>query len=234
MLQKRLSEEEIKNVLSKIKRKFDEYSKEYGEALFNYEAFRKRYLDFLKSRGNIEIFLFAEIGALEDKKNEIEEKREKRKRVKEAQEYLDKKGRDLFKPIEKYPEEEFHPKARFEIKKLVGVFKIIYDQLNHYHYDVAPDFKETYRQCLVDVRDFTLKPYSGNFKRYIEDLSNPMISPVKLEIQEQALLKEWGIILNTFVSILLRIKNNPEIEEFVQILDKISKDFRIKVFKPLV
>jgi hypothetical protein len=231
---KRLSEAEINKVLEKIKNKYEEYAGQYGKEVFPYEQFRRRYLDYLRSGSSLDVFLFAEIQALEDKKKDIEERRAKRKRVAAAKEYLDQKEEELYLKIASYPEEDIHSKARLEIRKLVAVLNALYENLTHHHYDIPRDFNRAYRDCLNAIKDVTVKPYSGLIAKYIRELDDPFVSPSRLEITEQALIKEWGIALNTFISIFQRIKGNREIEEFLELLTKISRDFRLQIFRPVV
>lgn len=231
MYGKRLTENEINLVLKKIKSKFEKYAKQFGKALFSYEAFRERYLSYLRSRGELEVFLFAEIQALEDKKNEILEKIEKKKRVKEAQNFLAQKEEELLLRIDSYPEEEVHDKARLEIKKLVGIYKVIYEQLNHYSYDIPTNFRSSYQECLSFIKDFVLKPYSGAFARYINDLENPFLNKNTMEKKEQDLIREFGVITNTFIFSLSRAGSTAELKEFINILKKIAFDFRLEIFR---
>lgn len=234
MLNKRLNDKEIRQVMEKIRRKFEEYAGIYGEKIFSYDQFRNRYRNYLQTGGDLEIFLFAEIQALEDRKKEIEEQKEKRRRVQEAQEFLEQKGEELLQRIEKYPEVDLHSRARIEIRKLAGVFRVLYETLEHHLYDVSPDLKSPYRECLNRLKDVVLKPYTGEIARYIRELDNPFNSPSRIEILEQGIIKDWGIVFNTFISILQRVKGNAEVEELLEILRQISSDFRINIFKPLV
>ncbi len=226
----KLTEEEIEKVLKKIKSKYDEYSKLFGKKIFNYDLFKERYLAYLKTRGIMDVFLFAEIEALEERKNEIDEKIAKRKRVREIQEDMKNRGNELLEKIASYPEDNFHCDGRLEIKKLIAVLKVIYEPLQKYYYDIHGEDHGLYQKALGTLKDFMMQPYSGIFAKYYRELMRPIQDPKKLELIEQQLIKEYGIAMNTFISILLKIRNHKELPEFINILKKINEDFRLTIF----
>lgn len=220
--------------MDKIRIKYNEYAHLHGDLIFSYNQFKKRYLDFLHTRQPIEIFLFAEIQALEDRKNEIDEKINKKKRIEEAQDVLAKKEEELLKKISNYPTDSFNEDARLEIRKLVAIIKIIYPQIQKYSYDVPEKFKEIYQQAVSPFKSFTIQPYSGNFSKYDRELKSLSKNLKNIESIEQILIREWGISINTLIHLFLKIQGNTEIHKFVQILNKISEDFRLIIFKPLI
>lgn len=236
MLSKRLTEQEIDAVLKKIEKKYHEYAKKYGEEFFSYKGFKKRYFDYLKTRGNIEIFLFAEIQALEDRKKEIEAEKEKQSRIAEAKAVLERKEEEILAKIANYPEENFHPDARLEIRKLFAVFGVISQQLEKYYYDVDKKNQPAYQKALNILKEFKIKPFTGNFGNYYRELFQIPRNPSKIEGLEQNVLKDWGSALATFIFYLEKTnqeKKDPELTEFLSILKKITEDFRLQFFKPL-
>ena len=58
----RLTEKEIVLALEKLK-KYQQYAKTYSAEAFNYQRFRERYLNYLYTGKNLDVFLFAEIQA---------------------------------------------------------------------------------------------------------------------------------------------------------------------------
>lgn len=229
----RLSDTEIKQVLSKIEKTYIKYAALYGEKIFDYKNFKNRYLDFLYTKGMVELFLFAEIQALDDLKNEIEEKKAKRVRVQYWEDQMEAKAEALFQKIAHYPDDNFHPEAREEIRKLIAVMKVVAPQLEKHRYDVPSKYEEHYRKCLTLLKDFTLKPYSGTLGKYVSELCFPMKNFKKREVLEQALLKELAVALSTFHKGLNLAKPTAEIKEFIAIIERIREDFRLDMFKPL-
>lgn len=229
----RLTDKEIDMILEKIKRKYEEYAKKYGKEFFSYKAFRERYYVFLRSKGDIQVFLYAEIQALEDRVKEIEEKIRKKKVQEEISNYFKSKEEEILSKIANYPElEGITDRARHEIKKLSGTIKVIYHLLEEYFYLVKKEFQDEYRKCLNVFKDFVIKPFSGFFSDYINKISNPFFKEYSvIEKMEQTLIKEWGIALN---DIFFFLKNsdiaNDEVNEFLDILDRIIKDFRLTIF----
>ncbi|HCL58162.1 MAG TPA: hypothetical protein DHW82_14300 [Spirochaetia bacterium] len=231
---KALTDKEINQAMEKIKKKHEEYALKYSRELFSYESFKKRYLDFLKTKGVIDVFLFAEIQALEDKKNEIEDKIAKRKRVKEAGDVLTKKEEEIFQMIAGYPEDLFHDDARIEIRKLMATLKILSDNLNRFSYDISNENRHAYQHAQTILKDFMIQPFSGLFSKYYRELSSPIKKPSEIEVLEQQVIKEWGTALSTFIFVLSKVKNNEEIKDFIDILKTVQDDFRLTIFNPLI
>lgn len=73
---KKLSEKEIFSIIEKLRHQYDEYAEKYGKKYFNRDAFERRYLQALKDRVNLQVFVFAEVMAFEDMKKNIEQKQE--------------------------------------------------------------------------------------------------------------------------------------------------------------
>lgn len=235
MFRKKLSDKEINQVLEKIKKKYEEYAALHGELIFSYNGFKQRYQNQLYSKGNLDIFLYAEIQALEDRKKEIDEKINKRQRVLEAQEILNKKENELLKKIEKYPVHQFHPEARLEIKKLAAIIKTIFPQIQKHTYDIPSKQKDLFNKAQNSFKDFMIAPYSGTFAQYVRELNQISRNPAILDGLEQSLIREWGVSLNTIYSLLKNLPtDNEEIKDFCSILKQITEDFRLVIFKPLI
>ncbi|HOJ50293.1 MAG TPA: hypothetical protein PKW55_05730 [Spirochaetota bacterium] len=229
----RLTQKEIDMILDKIKKKYDEYASKYGKEFFSYKSFKDRYYQYLKSRSDIEIFLYAEIQALEDRVKEIEEKREKRKKQEEIKKYFDNIENKILDKIKNYPElEDVSDRVRYEIRKLAGAIKVIYPILEEYFYFIKREFQDEYRRSINVFKDFVLKPFSGRFSEYLRNVSNPFFQDNKyLEKMEQDIIKDWGIAINNIYSIFKDSKiDNEEVKEFLKILEKIIEDFRLTVF----
>lgn len=228
----RLTEKEIVLALEKIKKKYQQYAKTYSVEAFNYQRFRERYLNYLYTGKNLDVFLFAEIQALEDLKNEIEERIAKRKRVAEAQAVLEKKGEELLLKIDHYPEKDFHTDARLEIKKLVAVLEVLYESLCNAFYDIENLERDLYQKALSMLKDFMIKPYSGSFARYWRELGYPMKDLKKREVLEQDFLKDQGVALATFIKLLKKVPEK-KYDELIEVLKRVAEDFRLNIFKAL-
>ncbi len=95
-MDKKLSHEEILVIIKKLNKQYDEYSMEYGESFFSKKEFKKRYMEALKKKMDLQAFAFAEIAFLEDLKEKLGKKQEER-RIKTEKPFT--------KKIEKYIEE---------------------------------------------------------------------------------------------------------------------------------
>lgn len=228
----RLSEKEVSLALEKIRKKYQDYASIYNAEVFSYNQFRERYRNYLYTGGSLDVFLFAEIQALEDRKQELDSRVEKRKRVLEAQDLLEKKGEELLLKIQGYPEKDFHPDARLEIKKLVAVLETLYETLAGAFYDVDLKDRPVYQKALSNLKDFMMQPFSGSFARYWRELCYPMKDMKKREALEQAFLKDQGVALATFIETLKRSPENRH-AELVEILKRVSEDFRLNIFNAL-
>jgi hypothetical protein len=112
-----LSDSEVKAILEKIRSEYNQYAKE-NPKMFRLLPFEERYTEVLRSRGNIQNFLHAEIEFLEKLKKIHQENVKKA----EAQRHstLDKIIEEQEQKIKHYPKIDFHPAARNDLKFFYG------------------------------------------------------------------------------------------------------------------
>ncbi len=58
-MDKKLSHEEILVIIKKLNKQYDEYSMEYGESFFSKKEFKKRYMEALKKKMDLQAFAFS-------------------------------------------------------------------------------------------------------------------------------------------------------------------------------
>ncbi|GEM_PF-2556469 len=127
-MNKRLTNEEITSLVQKIRKKFMEYAELMGEQFFNVEGFNERYTEALKNRIDLQTFFYAEVMALEDRKNQYEEK-EREIRIKTDKTFtkkIEKMLEDMADKIAAYPELYVDEGLPFEARHLCGAVETFY------------------------------------------------------------------------------------------------------------
>ena len=119
---------EIKQLLEDLREKYKKAQEKYGSQLFDTNALEKRILVQTENKGDINSFARQEnqffTKALEiARKQELEEK-EKSIRQKRMHDILVENR----KKIEKYNDSNFHPKASFELKRIIGASSNYYNR----------------------------------------------------------------------------------------------------------
>mgnify|MGYP001545971437 CR=1 FL=1 len=251
----KLSRKEVDALVNKVRAKFKEYAKKYGENKFNVGKFNARYIDALTLKVDIEHFLYAEITALEQlardidetKKNKLEEIRMR----KEIRKQLDDIADAHANKIKSYPDYYFHEKTPYDISKLMGALFLYYKELlpsvikavKHLN-DIAINnelirFEHGFDDyCLEKKKGVTAK--IQDFALVLDKHSN---WGKVYEREEQKFIQDAGVFINAYLSFLKRVMKNYIIDtgfenkylEFfkanIDFITKMIEDFRLSAFK---
>ncbi len=246
---KKLTPGEIKNVVEKIRKKYDDYIYRYFKPKTLREAFEDRYIKALRKQVDISSFLLAEISAIEELTSREEEKATAPVQPPETHmDIADKVIEENRKRIEKYPEVPFHKDASQEVRKLLGALNVIADV--HWHALNLALRNTAYSMTSVEMLnlDSRLRYLASVDKdgtpqfliRYVSQLKKFPRNYALLEREEKEYILEAAFFLNDLVVILERVKRvyKDMGEEDLQTLEsaaayvwEIITDFRLKEFR---
>ncbi len=251
MPSRKLTPGEIKSVVDKIRKKYDEYIQKFFKPKTLREAFEDRYIKALRAKVDISSFLLAEISAIEELIQREEEKLSSDHSEQPEEKPVgiaDKVIEENRKRIEKYPESRFHQDAGFEVRKLQGALNALSEE--HWH-ELAVALRDTaYSMNSSEMLnlDSRLRYLSSAEKdeaapfliRYLGQLRKFPRNYALLEREEKEYILESAFFLHDLVVVLERVKRlyNEMPAEDVQILAHVTEyvwgiitDFRLKEFR---
>jgi hypothetical protein len=130
---KRLSDEEIRKAVEKIRQRYADYMVRYQKPRNALNDFEERYISVLRVRMDLALFLHAEKEAVEqliDKeeqriKSEAESVEKKNLEHKKEQDFADRVIAENMNRIQKYPRLSVHDEASEEVERLFGTLATI-------------------------------------------------------------------------------------------------------------
>jgi hypothetical protein len=229
---RKLSPEEISEVVAKIRSKYQFYCKTFFKSSRLKEEFEYRYLSTLKKGHDISNFLLAEISVIE----ELIRKEEDRI----IQENLEK--------INKYPKLTIHKDANDEIKYLSGALNEIYEKQLSVLHGIFRHIEGNSNVKLVENQESRLRvlAYGGKtlipsqLSRYFAYLNRFPRDYRAIEWEEKEYILESAFLLHdifdTLSSILETTSTLPKNEQrqlmdIIAYIKGIIDDFRLKEFK---
>ena len=240
---KEMTDIEIKAILGKLREEYIRSAETHGASLFNVEALNQRYLEALRKRVDIKVFLAAEVQAyneivhrIAEKESEVvraaeaEQKREEESFSRKADDILDK----FEKMIEKYPSIEMSPHSSNEINHLYGglkelagcvaIVRSLFTGTGDYSLEMAAKaLDELFTRHTTEIGD----RFHDLFQDYILAFLRPN-SESEAKKMEQNTLKECGFFLNDSVTRLQELVANSDIVQPgapVTIPELIEKDY---------
>ncbi len=248
---KKLTPGEIKSIVDKIRKKYDEYTYKYFKPKTLKDAFEDRYIKALRSSVDVSAFFLAEISAIEELIAREEEK-VRSEPVKEPEggvpDIADKVLEENRKKIEKYPDSPFHKDAGVEVRKLLGALKVI--ESEHW-LELSVALRNTaYSMNSMEMLglDSRLRFLCSAEKdgvpsflvRYVGQLRKFPRNYALIEREEKEYILESAFFLNDLIELLERVKrvymdlNQEEshiLEKATSYVFDIISDFRLKEFR---
>lgn len=221
---KKLSSDEIKLVVGKIRSKYNDLINELKkpESLLN--AFEERYITALRTMKDISVFLLAEIEAVNEifelEKKKREEFDEKNK-MKKGKSFADKVFEENSKKIQKYPRVNLGPNSDEEIERLVGaVRKFIIYNWPVLTYIYKNDRTTQYKYIFDNLFDRLIAKigYNGEVpiaRSYLLTLQRFSTDTKKIENEYYMIIKEIAFLLNETLTYLKKVIREDEIPEAV-------------------
>lgn len=220
------NQKNIDEYLKELDKEYKKYAEQYGEKLFNYKAYKDRYLEALHLNVNLENFLKKELEIIKITKDKLLQIKQSEEKIDDSQNL-----ESIASQIDKYPEANLGEKVSMEIKKLIGACQEIYPQAFLYKTYVPLNHVIIYNSSLSNLENVLQEPYGSSFKTYLEIIKNPLIPSIKANVYAQQTLKDIAIGIKTMSMILAFITKNNEIADFVNKLNNIIKDFRLEIFQ---
>ena len=195
-----ISNQEITELLSKLREKYNEYS-QINSVWFDRDAFEERYQMALMKRMNIQAFLLAEIANFEKTKETYDKKKSENEKDNSFSQKIDLIMEENFGKIKKYPKIEFHPDAGLEIMHFYGA-------LSHLALCYMPIFRiinldDEQKDALLELEnavEFLAIPKGQMESKRIEDhilvLARINVRPIEIEADNNNYLKNGGVFLN--------------------------------------
>lgn len=148
-MSKKLSYNEIKEIINKLSDKYDEYAAKHGASFFNKKSFEDRYMSALKSGMELQTFIHSEVAFFEDLKKKLEIKKEE-KRIKTEKPFT--------KKVEKYIEElekrwQKYPKL-FSKTEISDEAQFLCGALQEFNNDWLSFTKIISRKQLPEIREY--------------------------------------------------------------------------------
>jgi hypothetical protein len=248
---KKLTPGEIKNIVEKIRKKYDEYIYKYFKPKTLKDAFEDRYIKALRSSVDVSAFFLAEISAIEELIAREEERvRAEPVKNRDVQEpdFADRVLEENRKKIEKYPDALLHKDAGVEVKKLLGALKAVESE---YWLELSVALRGTaYSMNSMEMLtlDSRLRFLCSAEKdgvpsflvRYVAQLKKFPRNYALIEREEKEYILESAFFLNDLIVLLERVKrvymdlNEEEsqiLERTIRYVWDIISDFRLKEFR---
>ena len=190
-----MDKEEQNQIVSKIRKTYRDYAKEYGQKGFQQDGFEERYRLAIKNDMGLEEFFMSEITFLEKLKEKYEKKNPSKPSSAAIKTVIEKNTT----AIKKYPKIEFHPKASFEICHFYGAM----DEFTKYYFQV---FKIAHPRGTTDFEDeleFLAVGLGNRTPKRIQDhmaiLSRPNIRSLDIEQNASDYLKSCAFLLHKII-----------------------------------
>ncbi|MBN2532243.1 MAG: hypothetical protein JXB88_05095 [Spirochaetales bacterium] len=247
---KKLSAQEISEVIAKIRSKYDFYCKTFYKPSRLKQEFENRYRDALKQGFDVSNFLLAEISVIEELVKKEEDKIAQSKPVQEKpkEDFADRIILENLKKIEKYPTVHIHKDSSEEIRRLVGGLKKIYDiHIPELHslfrkLDSNPNFKymevyESRLRILADVGKGLVPAQLTRFYAYLNKFPRDYRA---IDWEEKQYILESSFLLhdlhNTLMNILEETPGlSPDLKDnlknIIDYINSMIEDFRLKDLK---
>ena len=234
-MKKKLSEQEVKQLIVKLRDKYNEYSEEYGKGYFDKQSFEDRYMEAIRTNMNMDAFACAEITFIEDlKAKAVEKKEEKRIKIekpftKKVEKYIE----ELEKKWEKYPRLFTSVDISDEAQYLCGAIQTFY---NKYWLDLSQIInKESVSELkeynkLTDVMQKFFYAMNGQLPYEVEMyLLN--LKKYDIERTNMVFLKDCAQLMGRIKQVLNKISNklfepDERLNDILQYTEQIIEDFR--------
>jgi hypothetical protein len=249
---KKLSAEQISEVISKIRSRYDTYRKLFYKSARIKEAFEERYRSALKNGVDVSNFLLAELSAVDEMIRKEEEKALQEKpfkdKPKEEPKTEDKVTPILAKQIQTYKEIRLHKDAKEEISRLLGAVSELYEihipALNSMvRNSTAAGTLRELTEIENQLRTFCQagkEKVPPKLLRYLTHLSRFPRDYKALEWEEKEYTRQSTLLLHDLKGVLSRISNmsgkltegeKQKLVLIAQYIDGILEDFKLKDVK---
>jgi hypothetical protein len=247
---KRLNSREISLVVEKIRKKYDDYCNQFFKSKKVRVGFDDRYLQAIKTGGDLSTFLMAEISAVDQLIRDAEQKvcESQPEQTAKITSYIESIMERNSKQIEKYGEIDFHKNAGIEVKKLLWAltgtferdFPFIDTAVKSLGITAHIRTLTAIETGFIELTLFRGADVPVKLSRYNLFLTKVIKEYAAMEREEKNFIKEAAFTLHDLAGLLMRVlKENPAMETGTR--DRLKKvllsitsviiDFRLKDLK---
>jgi len=247
-----LSENEILQIINKLRQQYDEHAERYGKNFFNRQAFENRYMQALKRKMDLQAFIQAEVALFDDLRKKLEQRQEEQRIKldkpfsKKIDQYID----ELEDQWQKYPRLYESTKISDEAQFLCGAIQEFY---NKFWLSISPVIN---KEIVTELRGYNT--ITDSLQKFFMSTSNKLplevenyifnLSRYNADRADMIFLKEVANLLKDIMDFMKRIKkivneragsfsdkNKQELEDMLGIekvdriienAEQIIKDFR--------
>jgi hypothetical protein len=254
---KRLTDAEIRETVEKIRGRYAAFMERFGKPRTALSAFEDRYIQAMRARMDLSLFLYTEMKVVEDliKKEEEKQEAERRKAaapkgpVKRKPDFADRVIAQNRKRIEKYPSLGVHNEASQELQKLYGalgtVDREIWPPMERLMRRAYPSVMTSPRTALdstllhlcrqnSDGIPPRLARYRGLFDWFPRNY-------LEIEREEKKCILDAAFLLHRILDVLSEINSSDnlndadraEVEKLQEYVHTVVDDFRLRDLKPI-
>jgi len=230
-----------KEVIKSLKSLYIKYGQKYGTSVFNLRAFEKRYIDALRKKVDINVFISAELSVFQELKNRFENPAVDEDKPSYS-EIANKIIEGNLQRIRKYREVQFHPDAEEEPVRLLGAVTDFY----YNNWVITERYLRSLGiKRILELLDklergfyYFVVPVRGSYSKAVEDYMAVLLRKDWKENEKAAVrfIRYGGILLNDCLRVIndginFTEKENPELlnnlEKCREELNSIVQDFRL-------
>jgi hypothetical protein len=248
---RKLTPAEIKDVVAKIRKKYNEYHYKFFKPLSYERQFERRYMDALKNGVDISNFLLAEISAIEELLRRAEDKylnkEIKTSKAKKAS-LADKVIAEHKQKIEKYQDFNFHQDANEEVRRLFGALNTLeqeywpnlYPVLKNTSFSLNTKTMMNLETQLHELGGGGRGGISPKLERYVTRLNHFPRDYSMVDKEEKNFILESAFLLHEISDALYTAKEKNEnmdqedtevLNDVLAFVNGVLDDFRLKEFK---
>lgn len=202
----RSARSDIDRAVDRLKLLYRKYAEAYGEKIFNFRGFEKRYRDALLNKTNLPVFLKAEISVFEELRRRVEDDSTPKRHT-----YSDVADRIIEENLEKvqgYRKIDFHPDAEEEAKYLLGsVTDFYYKTWNEVQRLLRDLGVKAISDALFELENdfaYFVVPVRGLYSRAVDDYTRVLGRRIPRESERASynFIKSGGILLNNCMRVI--------------------------------
>jgi hypothetical protein len=206
-----LSNNEVNELIRKLREKYREYSEKHNKKWFDIDAFDERFSFALKNRMNLEGFILAEIANFEKLKERYENKKKLTENTFSKE--VDKIIEENLSRIKKYPQILFHPQSSMEVSYLYGALSFLLSYIFPVTRILITDITLKKKINSLEDRLIFFAEVRGDIhsKRIIDHillLNRKEVRTIEIEKDASNYLREGGFLLHDIIDFCDGIMNS--------------------------
>lgn len=255
MKRAKLTDTEIRETVEKIRQQYADYMVRFLKPREALAAFEDRYIEAMRARMDLTLFLFAERGVIKEliEKEEEREREEQERKLKtvakrkENKSIADRVLEEHRRMIAKYPPLAIHNDGSEELQKLYGAIGAVEREFwpdiegfmrKAYTSFTSPrDMLESHMLQLCRLNTEGIPPRLTRYKSLFDRF--PRNYP-EIEKEEKKCIVDAAHLLHSFETTFkelfssekLAIQERQKVEEMADYVHSVIKDFRLKELKP--